>query len=958
MVVRDMPPTESKDMDDSREQINGFLPAGVAQVPKEELQRYLKCKRIGNYLLGKTIGEGSFARVKQGFHVLTGEKVAVKIIDKKQAHQDKYVARNMRREAKIMQMIRHPNIVQLLEVVETEHRYYLVTELAAGGDLMDYICYRRKLGEVEVRKFIRQTVSAVHYLHQGGILHRDLKVENLLLDDDYNIKIIDFGLSNTLFVSSPDGQSTKEHLKTQCGSPAYAAPEILGHKPYGPEVDVWSIGVNMYAMLTGKLPYTAEPFHITTLYNKMKRNEMNPIPDHLSSSCKDLIQRFLTFDREERITLEDALGHEWLQKGFDGPLIPIMFPNYPRDEELDKNILRHMVGKMDLKHQEIVEAVTQNRSTPTSTVYHLLQRKLRRYYSKHPNKAERTMNDVTRNTESMKNNSESVTNNSESVRNSRGSSQDKENKRAIKKRAECKVATVKACDLNDKEESTSDEAGLEREKVSVPAGRKELISHSQENLSKLDGELTENASSLQDDLISEKLESETDRNASDEQKDRTCSVLCDAGIEISRKTSCNYSSVEVAGVNGRKLSMNLSHILIESKATVDKESTGYNEQERKENTVNSRLGSPRRVIETKPAGPQERSSPRHSRANPPSVGKVSLKNAKIISIPLQQMKLDSPDKVNFNHRRFSLPHSYFPSRNPGANQPRQPVPSPFHFNTPPFYTEAKRKTKDSPSLPPYGLCCQLTAIKAQDEKDELTSRANEDRTRDHAQYNAPDTRHAQNWRNIFYSPSTDKRLPNQRHSIATTGGKELLQSINNTLGRLVEIQDKTELSKTPESLLLRSRLPLTTLNSPLKHEASTEGVKLSLIQEHGERAKERRNSPLKISCSVKDTHSPKPPSRSSSTGVLNLESSSTKEQANREKQTRGGQAERGAKRRRRRTLEIKIPPETNDSILPSKHEEGTCSKRGHSRDNNNDPMHDGNDAHSGRGSRDSFEEVI
>ena len=300
-----------------------------------------------------------------------------------------------------------------------------------------------------------------------------------------------------------------------------------------------------------------------------------------------------------------------------------------------------------------------HRSTATSTVYHLLQRKLRRYYSKHPRKAVRTMNDVTRNaesvknnsesvtnnSESVKNNSESVTNNSESVRNSRGASQDKENKHAIKRRAECKVATVKACDLNEKQESTSDEAGLEREKVAVAAGRKELISHSQENLSKLDGELTENASSPQDDLISGELESKTDGDASGEQKDRTCSVLCDAGIEISRKTSCNYSSVEVAGVNGRKLSMNLSHILIESKATVDKESTEHNEQERKENTVNSSVGSPRRVIETKPAGPQERSSPRHSRANTPSVGKVSLKNAKIISIPLQQMKLDSPDMV-------------------------------------------------------------------------------------------------------------------------------------------------------------------------------------------------------------------------------------------------------------------------------------------------------------------------
>lgn len=277
-------------------------------------------------------------------------------------------------------------------------------------------------------------------------------------------------------------------------------------------------------------------------------------------------------------------------------------------------------------------------STATSTVYHLLQRKLRRYYIKHPRKAERTMNDVT-------NNSESVTNNYESVRNSRGASRDKENKNAIKKRAECKVATVEACDFNDKQEATPNEAGLETKNLAVPGGREELLSPSQENLSKLDGELSENASSLQGDLISEKLESETGGDASGEQKDRTCSVLSDAGIEISRKTSCNYSSVEVVGVNGRTLSMNLSHILIESKATVDKESSEHNEQERKENAVNSPGESPRRVTETKTVTPQERTSPRHSRANTPSIGKVSLINAKIISIPLQQMKLDSPDKV-------------------------------------------------------------------------------------------------------------------------------------------------------------------------------------------------------------------------------------------------------------------------------------------------------------------------
>lgn len=226
------------------------------------------------------------------------------------------------------------------------------------------------------------------------------------------------------------------------------------------------------------------------------------------------------------------------------------------------------------------------------------------------------------------------------------------------------------------------------------------------------------------------------------------------------------------------------------------------------------------------------------------------------------------------------------------------------------------------------------------------------------QYNELDARHAQTWRNVYCSSSTDKRLPSKSHSVATTGSKELLKSINNTLGRLVEIQEKPDPSKSPESLLLRSRLPPATLNSSLKHDSPIEGVKLSLIHEHPpvERAKERRNANLTISCSVKDSHSPKPPSLSNSTGVLNPESSSSKEKTNREKKTKVGLAERAARRRRRRTIESKIPIETNNNILPSKHEESTCLRR--SRDDNikNNPTHDA--LHSGRRSRDSIEEII
>ncbi len=265
-----------------------------------------------------------------------------------------------------------------------------------------------------------------------------------------------------------------------------------------------------------------------------------------------------------------------------------------------------------------------HRSTATSTVYHLLQRKLKKYYVKHPGKAERTMNDVTYN--------------SASVRDSRGAGRDKENRNSSQKKAECTVATVNVCDFNDKEESTPNETGLETKNLAIPAGREELSSPSRENLSKLDVDLSEDANGPQNNGISAKIKNETDGDASDEQRDRTCSILSDAGIEISRKTSLNYSSVEVMGVNGRRLSMNLSHISLESKATFNKESSEQNGQEGKENAVNSHEVSPRRT-------PQERTSPRHSNPNTPAIGKVSLINAKIISIPLQQMKLDPPDKV-------------------------------------------------------------------------------------------------------------------------------------------------------------------------------------------------------------------------------------------------------------------------------------------------------------------------
>eukprot|EP00118_Oscarella_pearsei_P004321 m.18291 g.18291 ORF g.18291 m.18291 type:complete len:802 (+) comp27635_c0_seq2:83-2488(+) len=361
------------------------LPPPVALVMREELARFVHSKRVGSYLLGRTLGEGAFAKVKEGMHLPTGQKVAVKVIDKKKAREDQYVYKNLRREAKLLQMVRHRNIIQLFEVVETDNSYYLVTELCGGGELMDHICSDKHLDEKETKRLLRQIVSAVDHLHKAGIVHRDLKVENLLLDEGRNIKIIDFGLSNIFGTPiSADGYHFSDNCHTQCGSPAYAAPELLGHKNYGPEVDVWSIGVNMYAMLTGALPFTVEPFNISVLHAKMLDNKMNPIPDYITPACRDLLVRLLNPRPEQRITLQEVFKHPWITDDGLDPLPVLPYPNRLSSQSLNESVLQHMSENMSLCYSEVVAAVAGNRAVKISAIYYLLVNRLEVYLKTHP----------------------------------------------------------------------------------------------------------------------------------------------------------------------------------------------------------------------------------------------------------------------------------------------------------------------------------------------------------------------------------------------------------------------------------------------------------------------------------------------------------------------------------------------------------------------------------------------
>ncbi|XP_075958163.1 hormonally up-regulated neu tumor-associated kinase homolog A [Anarhichas minor] len=347
------------------------IPASLSSPAADILKNFYHTKRVGNYLIGRKLGEGSFAKVREAFSEKVIRPVAVKVIDKRKAKKDSYVTKNLRREGHIQQMIRHPNITQLLDILETDNSYYLVMELCPGGNLMNCIYDKKRLEERETQKYIRQLVLAVEHLHRAGVVHRDLKIENLLLDEQNNIKLIDFGLSNCAGIL---GYS--DPFSTQCGSPAYAAPELLSRKKYGPKVDVWSIGVNMYAMLTGNLPFTVEPFSLRALHQKMVDKEMNPLPPSLSSAAICLLKKLLEPDPNKRPNIHQVMADSWLQLANKNTGAPYL--NRIHIEEINHTVLLHMTEKMTYKHSEVLSAVLTNRACHTLAVYFLLNKKMKR----------------------------------------------------------------------------------------------------------------------------------------------------------------------------------------------------------------------------------------------------------------------------------------------------------------------------------------------------------------------------------------------------------------------------------------------------------------------------------------------------------------------------------------------------------------------------------------------------
>ncbi|CCC09037.1 unnamed protein product [Sordaria macrospora k-hell] len=279
------------------QQLHPNINAVMADTPLRDKMRTEQ--RIGAYNIVKTLGEGSFGKVKLAVHRSTGQQVALKIIARK-----KLISRDMQgrveREIEYLQLLRHPHIIKLYTVIKTPTEIIMVLEYA-GGELFDYIVQHGKMKEDEARRFFQQMLCAVEYCHRHKIVHRDLKPENLLLDENLNVKIADFGLSNIM----TDGN----FLKTSCGSPNYAAPEVIGGKLYaGPEVDVWSCGVILYVLLVGRLPFDDE--HIPSLFAKIARGSYM-VPTWMSPGAASLIKKMLVVNPVQRATIDEIRQDPW-----------------------------------------------------------------------------------------------------------------------------------------------------------------------------------------------------------------------------------------------------------------------------------------------------------------------------------------------------------------------------------------------------------------------------------------------------------------------------------------------------------------------------------------------------------------------------------------------------------------------------------------------------------------------
>ncbi|XP_061483526.1 serine/threonine-protein kinase SIK1 [Rhineura floridana] len=328
--------------------------------------------RVGFYDIERTLGKGNFAVVKLARHRVTKTQVAIKIIDKTRL--DPSNLEKIYREVQIMKLLNHPHIIKLYQVMETKDMLYIVTEFAKNGEMFDHLTSHGHLSESEARKKFWQILSAVEYCHSHHIVHRDLKTENLLLDANMNIKLADFGFGN--FYKSGDP------LSTWCGSPPYAAPEVFEGKEYeGPHLDIWSLGVVLYVLVCGSLPFDGP--NLPSLRQRVLEGRFR-IPYFMSQDCETLIRRMLVVDPTKRITIAQIKQHKWMQA--DPSLqqqqsLSFSMQNYNSNlGDYNEQVLgiMHTLG---IDRQRTVESLQNTSYNHFAAIYYLLLERLKEYRS-------------------------------------------------------------------------------------------------------------------------------------------------------------------------------------------------------------------------------------------------------------------------------------------------------------------------------------------------------------------------------------------------------------------------------------------------------------------------------------------------------------------------------------------------------------------------------------------------
>ncbi|XP_048848064.1 serine/threonine-protein kinase BRSK1 isoform X2 [Brienomyrus brachyistius] len=273
----------------------------------KELSVTLSAQYVGPYRLEKTLGKGQTGLVKLGIHCITGQKVAIKIVNREKLSES--VLMKVEREIAILKLIEHPHVLKLHDVYENNKYLYLVLEHVSGGELFDYLVKKGRLTPKEARKFFRQIISALDFCHSHSICHRDLKPENLLLDEKNNIRIADFGMASL--------QVGDSLLETSCGSPHYACPEVIrGEKYDGRKADVWSCGVILFALLVGALPFDHD--NLRQLLEKVKSGLFH-MPHFIPPDCQALLKGMIEVNPEKRLTLEAIQKHAWYLGGRNEP---------------------------------------------------------------------------------------------------------------------------------------------------------------------------------------------------------------------------------------------------------------------------------------------------------------------------------------------------------------------------------------------------------------------------------------------------------------------------------------------------------------------------------------------------------------------------------------------------------------------------------------------------------------